>query len=42
MNERFGVGKDFKHMSLMKTQDGLILNLKMSSIVKAERMLLNT
>jgi hypothetical protein len=20
MNERFGVGKDFKHMSLMKTQ----------------------
>jgi hypothetical protein len=26
MNERFGVGKDFKHMSLMKTQDGLILN----------------
>jgi hypothetical protein len=24
MNERFGVGKDFKHMSLMKTQDGLI------------------
>jgi hypothetical protein len=26
MNERFGVGKDFKHMSLMKTRDGLILN----------------
>jgi hypothetical protein len=45
MNERFGVGKDFKHMSLMKTQDGLILNFGelMSSIVnQRERMLLNT
>jgi hypothetical protein len=42
MNERFGVGKDFKHMSLMKTRWIDPEFELMSSIVKAERMLLNT